>query len=72
MNKLIITLLALTFTACAVDSEPLPTCADIGCPIAPSGTGDMSRAWEPCTDAVCYCRTDDVTLTACTVDQTES
>lgn len=30
----------------------LPSCADLGCPFAPSGTPDI---WSPCPDDVCYC-----------------
>jgi len=31
-----------------------PSCASLGCPLAPSGTPDV---WSPCTDdrAVCWC-----------------
>ncbi len=32
--------------------EPTPCCADLGCPLAPSGSPYI---WEPCTRSVCYC-----------------
>jgi hypothetical protein len=52
---------------CPDSNPPLPACAAIGCPFAPSGTGDMSRPWEPCFSSVCYCRSaDGASLVACT------
>jgi hypothetical protein len=49
-------LIVLAVAGCAVELDPLPTCASLGCPDAPSGAADT---WAPCDDAadVCYCPT---------------
>lgn len=54
--------------ACATQNEPLPSCASLGCPIAPWGTDDPSKPWEPCHADVCFCRSPDGSseLLACT------
>lgn len=40
------------------DDEP-PTCAELGCPSAPSGSRD---AWTPCVHGRCYCHVPDHVL----------
>ena len=43
----------LSASSCEVDSpDPLPVCAALGCPAAPSGSAEL---WEPCLDDVCWC-----------------
>jgi hypothetical protein len=46
----------LLFAACA-NSEPLPTCASLGCDTAPWGEySGPESSWTPCTDPdLCYC-----------------
>ena len=57
-------IVALLFTACTTD--PLPSCADLGCSIAPSGSPDI---WEPCEDPdQCWCNTEHEPL-ACEPEQ---
>lgn len=53
MAKMVPYVLAVALIGC-VDPAPMPTCASLGCPSAPSGTDDI---WTPCTDDVCWCRT---------------
>jgi hypothetical protein len=46
--------------ACAEQAPPdaaLPTCAELGCRWAASGTpGDGDRDWTPCSGEQCWCR----------------
>lgn len=55
-------LISLLLGACC-DPSP-PTCAELGCPGAPSGRDDT---WVPCpaTADVCYCRLDNETVAEC-------
>ena len=53
----------LATASCEVDSpDPLPVCAALGCPAAPSGSAEL---WEPCFEAVCWCGSPAI---ACEVD----
>lgn len=69
VTKILAVLVVLFVQACAVetdtgedtgedsfssDSETVPTCAELGCPNAPSGS---SIIWEPCAadQEICYC-----------------
>ncbi len=57
--RALLTVLLLT-AGCLDSSEvpPLPSCASLGCPVAPSGTEGL---WSPCDGEACYCR--DATVT---------
>ena len=45
---------------------PQPSCAELGCPLRPSGDGDINAPWEPCYSSVtCYCHVD-TAMVACT------
>lgn len=46
------------------DGVPVVSCAELGCPVAPSGN---PNTWIPCTTVVCYCRAadSDTVMTAC-------
>lgn len=59
--KLILALVLLAGCLDTVAAESSPTCADLGCPVAPSGSPEL---WEPCTTSVCWCR-DDGEVLAC-------
>jgi len=48
MKRLIFVLLALV----GCDDAELPSCADLGCPLRPSGD---PGTWEPCEGDVCFC-----------------
>ncbi len=62
--KLVAIVVVLVVPACAAESESVPSCIDVGCIEAPSGSPDT---WSPCAEPVCFCPTvDDVT--ACTVE----
>ncbi len=53
--------LVLALVGCLDDAKPLPTCAELGCPIAPSGSPDQ---WEPCDDGgICWCGVPALTCT---------
>jgi hypothetical protein len=56
-------LLALCLCACA-DAAPTPSCAELGCSTAPSGSPAI---WTPCDTSVCWCRDpSDADAIACT------
>jgi hypothetical protein len=53
---------AIAFVAaCTDEDDGPPSCAELGCPDAPSGSPDE---WSPCLDGECYCREQD-DVTAC-------
>src|ERR1043166_8405708 len=43
---------AILLAGACGDDPALPTCAEIGCGVAASGS---SEEWKPCTDDVCWC-----------------
>lgn len=61
--KALVIVVVLVVPACT--DEPYPSCIDIGCPDAPSGTPDI---WSPCTEQLCYCRAENTDVEACTVE----
>lgn len=51
----LVCLFALVAAVGCVDCEryeQVRSCADLGCPVAPSGTPDV---WTPCTGNQCWC-----------------
>lgn len=60
-------LVLIALTAC-LDSDPLPACADLGCPNAPSGD---SSIWTPCDSDECFCVVDSEPV-ACVFDHGRS
>lgn len=52
MKTVLIVLMLLALGACSGDD--LPTCAEMGCRWAASGSPDH---WSPCTSDVCWCNT---------------
>ena len=51
LGWLVSLVVACGVAACDDDAE-IPTCADLGCPLAPSGE---DRIWTPCESEICYC-----------------
>ncbi len=52
MKSPVLILVAIfAYTASCADDD-LPSCAALGCPIAPSVNPEL---WEPCGDATCWC-----------------
>jgi len=45
-------MLVLLVSASCATSDPLPTCAELGCKWAASGDPDR---WTPCKDGTCFC-----------------
>lgn len=52
--KLVAIVIILVVPACT--DEPAPSCIDVGCIAAPSGS---LESWTPCTEQPCYCPTAD-------------
>lgn len=50
---LVVMLTVLTAALGCVEDDQPPSCADLGCPMEPSGD---PHQWAPCESDLCYCQ----------------